>query len=163
MITQKQLKEQLHYNPETGVFTWLISKGRLCRAGNIAGCKKKSGYIDIVLSGKSYKAHRLAWLYVNGHYPLMDIDHINGVKSDNRIVNVRDVEHIENMRNKPKYKNNKSGFIGISRHKKLNKWQAEISINGKTKYIGVFSELGDAVKARVEAEEKCSFHINHGR
>lgn len=163
MITQDQLKEQLHYNHETGIFTWIISKGRLCKVGNVAGSLNKTGYINLIIDKKSYKAHRLAWLYTYGNNPTIEIDHINGIKSDNKILNLRSVSHVENMKNKPKYKNNKSGFTGVSWCKRLNKWQVDIAINGKTKYLGVFVNLSDAVKRRVDTEMALNFHTNHGR
>lgn len=168
MITQSQLKKQLHYSPETGVFTWLISKGRLCKAGDVAGSLSSGkpnacGYIKIMISGKSYGAHRLAYLYVTGCFPKNETDHLNGNKSDNRFINLRCVTRQENLKNKSKYKCNKSGFIGVGWHKRDKVWVASIRLNKKLIHLGNFKNLSDAVKVRIDAELSHGFHINHGR
>ena len=163
MITQLQLKEILHYNPETGIFIWKVNKSRRAKTGMRAGSKHTTGDVRIFINGKSYKAHRVAWLYVYGNFPGNKIDHQNGIKDDNKISKLKDVSHTENMKNHPVHKNSKSGFIGVSWHKKTGKWQADISVNKKTIYLGIFSNISDAVKVRIDAEAKYGYHINHGR
>ena len=170
MITQFQLKDQLHYNPDTGIFTWIKinSHTHKVKVGDIAGslttgANNVAGYVRIMIKGKHYRAHRLAFLYVNGELPLETVDHINGKKSDNRFVNLRCVSNLENMKNKSKYKCNKSGFVGVGYHKRDRVWIASIRVDKKLIHIGSFKNLSDAVKARVDEEERQGFHINHGR
>ena len=165
MITQDQLKEHLHYNPENGIFTWIKvnTYTRKVKVGDMAGSKNDQGYIKIMILCKHYSAHRLAFLYVNGKLPSESVDHINGIKSDNRIINLRVVTLQENLKNKSKYKCNKSGFIGVGWHKRDRAWVASIRVDKKLIHLGNFKKLSCAVKSRIEAEERYGFHINHGR
>ena len=149
-ITHEVLCQYLSYNKETGIFTWIVNKGKM-RFGNIAGTLHPSGYIRITLLNKKYAAHRLAWFYVTGVIPNNCIDHINSISKDNRFSNLRDVTILGNMQHMTKpMRNNKSGFLGVLRHK--NKWQAKISINGKIKHLGLFDTPYDAHIAYVQAK-----------
>lgn len=159
MITQDQLKEVLDYNPETGVLTWKITRGR-ATAGNEAGTLNKSGYVNIKINGRVYKAHRLAYLYVHGYTP-NEVGHDNQNCSDNRILNLIDLSHAENMKNKKVYKNNKSGVPGVTWHKKIKQWQVHIRVNDKSIHLGYFKELNEAVEVRNKAKADCNFHVNH--
>ena len=89
MITQKHLKEILDYNTETGIWTWRVNQARRIKIGQRAGTIISDGHRHIGISGKFYKAHRLAWLYMTGEFPKDEIDHINGVPDDNRWCNLR--------------------------------------------------------------------------
>lgn len=162
MITQAELKRVLHYNPETGIFIWNISSTNRVRAGCTAGCVS-FGYILIAVEGERYQAHRLAWLYTYGEWPKDEVDHINHVKTDNRIVNLREVNHKDNLKNQALYKNNKSDVCGVYRNKQRDKWQAGIRVNGKHIHLGLFTDKRSAATARKEAENKYGFHPNHGR
>jgi len=177
-LTQELLKELLHYNPETGVFTWKaraekhFKTYKSFKVWNARFPAKKAGYYEVKgdykrelvsILGKRIKSHRLAWLYVYGAYPENQIDHINGIPTDNRIVNLRDVTNQENCKNVGISKNNTSGGIGISWHKASKKWSAYIKHNYKKIHLGLFLEFDDAVKARKEAENEYGFHENHGR
>lgn len=155
------LKEHYTYCKDTGLFFHAKSKLNGASIGDIAGTKVK-GYISISINGKRYKAHKLAWLYEFGRFP-DNIDHINGNKSDNRIENLREVSHADNMRNRKKPVNNKSGTIGVFYRKDTNKWRAVIVIDGVKVSLGSFSKLEDAIEVRKEAEIKYGYHINHGR
>ena len=124
MITQSQLKELLHYDPETGVFTRLKSTTSNARICDIAGYKKQDGYLLIGINIKQYFAHRLAFLYMTGKFPQKQIDHINTIRDDNRWSNLREANNQQNSYNQTKYKNNKSGFKGVCWHKNKKKWQA---------------------------------------
>lgn len=170
MITQDQLKDQLHYSPETGIFTWIWVNEYTynVKVGDVAGSittgpDNVAGYWRVMIKGKHHRAHRLAWLYMYGEFPKDQVDHINGIKDDNRIINLRAVDGLTNMKNKSKYKCNKSGFIGIGWHKRDKVWVSSIRVNTKLIHLGNFKKLSDAVKVRVEAEELHGFHINHGR
>lgn len=137
MITREYLKSQLHYNQETGVFTWAISKGGRMKPGSVAGHVDKTGYRYIVIDGKKYRAHRLAFLYMTG--PMPDrCDHINRNPSDNRFVNLRPATHHQNMANTNLRRDNTSGYKGVSWCKVTSKWSVQINIHGKRTRIGFF-------------------------
>lgn len=157
MITQKELKTMLHYDPETGVFT-RINKRVGIKVGNLMPC----GYLRIKVMGKLYLSHRLAWLYVHGYFPDEEIDHINGIRLDNRIENLRCVTKNENLLNKGIYVSSKSGITGVHWHKQHRKWVAAITINGKTKHLGLFSNIDQAKLCRENASKVYGFHSNHG-
>jgi len=160
-ITQKRLKEVLNYSKATGIFRWAINKGQKTKYGDVAGWAD-SGYTRIQIDGKSYRAHRLAWLYVYGGFPTNKIDHINQIKSDNRIANLRDVTHTENLQNQKLYKTNTSGVVGVHWHKVWKRWEASITVDGIQKYLGKFKDKSKAIKARKDATIKYGFHKNHG-
>ena len=98
MPTQEELKSLLNYDDKTGIFTWRKSSGPV-KSGSVAGYVNEKGYILIGIKGKSYRAHRLAWLYVTGEHPVNVIDHINGVRDDNRLSNLRSCTQKENINN----------------------------------------------------------------
>lgn len=139
-LTQARLKELLHYDPETGVFVWV--SGEL--AGIRAGTSRASDYVSIMISGKKYLGHRLAWLFVYGSFPAKIIDHINGAKPDNRIKNLRECSYAQNFWNTNKRVTNKSGFKGVDRFKQMCMWRARITVNGKRKQIGLFDTAKEA-------------------
>jgi hypothetical protein len=134
-LTQARLKELLRYDPETGVFTWLITRSRRARRGSVAGSLHVSGYIHIIVDGCAYKAHRLAWLYVHGVWP-DEIDHINCIKDDNAFSNLREVSRLQNMKNIRRFTTNKSGFKGVGFHG--GKWRARITCDRKPMFLGHF-------------------------
>lgn len=154
MITQDRLKELLHYCPETGVFTWKIP-GRGRQKNKYVGSINGAGYLDIRLDYDLYRSHRLAWLYVYGEFPLNGIDHINGVITDNRIVNLREATNSQNQQNLKKCrKHNASGFLGAHFDKQRGKYKAVIDINKKRYELGFFSTPEEAhevyLKAKIE-------------
>lgn len=147
-ITVAELKANLSYNAETGQFAWRVARGSR-KAGSIAGCVSKSShYVEIGIAGKLYLAHRLAWLYTYKSWPLRTIDHINGSKTDNRIANLRDVEHCENMRNRGEQSNNTSGASGVTWKKDCNRWYARAFRCGKEIQLGRFHSRHEAIDAR---------------
>lgn len=168
-LTQEYLKSILHYNPDTGVFIWKVNiysgmNYNIChiKFGDIANSISSHGYIRISINKKRYQAHRLAWLYVYGEFPKDQIDHVNHIKTDNRIANLRCVSSQENNKNSSKRKDNTSGHVGVVWHKHLNKWQAQIKVNQKNIYLGLFEDLSEAIGARKQAEINYNFHNNHG-
>lgn len=170
-LTQEQLKQILNYDKSTGMWIWLVdifsgknNKLKSAEKGNVAGTLSKiHGYRIIGINGKKYRAHRLVWLYEYGYWPKYQIDHINHIKDDNRIVNLREVTHEDNQRNMSKSKNNKSGHTGVVWDKSVNKWRAEINIKNKSITLGRFINKEDAIKCRKQAEIKYKFHENHGK
>lgn len=151
ILNAARLRELLSYDPETGVFTLRVARGSE-PAGAVAGHLER-GYRRISVDGKLYYAHRLAWLYVYGTWPLLHIDHINNTRDDNRISNLRDVSRTVNNQNlKVAQANNKTGVLGVYFHKKANKYQASIMVNGVRKHLGLFASSGDASAAYLEAK-----------
>jgi len=112
-LTLEFLKSILHYNPETGVWTYLVSRRRAIRVGSIAGSLTHDGYHRILVNRKQYLSHRLAFFYTTGEWPKELVDHINGNKLDNRWCNLREANHSQNGQNKAVGKNNKSGLKGV--------------------------------------------------
>jgi hypothetical protein len=155
-ITQEQIKSLLDYNEEAGVFYWKVSAANnSIKVGSVAGSLKKNGYIGIGIENKEYYAHRLAWLYVYGEFPSCQIDHINRVRSDNRLVNMRIVSNKINAQNQGLRQGSLSGFRGVNWYKKGRKWQARIHHNNKTMHVGYYDNLADAKLAREIAEIFC--------
>jgi hypothetical protein len=130
MITQERLKELVHYNPITGIFTRKICKPRSSvPAGNSTGSLAK-GYILLKLDGKSYRAHRLAWLYMTGEYPQLSIDHIDGATSNNKWDNLRLATNSQNQCNKGLTISNTSGIKGLSK-RDTRYWRAIVMTDRK--------------------------------
>lgn len=156
MITQQRLKELFYYNTQTGKFTRRIATGRhnCHKKGQAAGTTTLRGYIMMGADGKRYMAHRLAWLYVYGVWPSTDLDHINQDKSDNRILNLREVNRSQNMHNVSIHKHNTSGHKGVSWFALRQKWRAYIFLDYRQMHLGLFNTIEDAVAARKNAERE---------
>lgn len=157
-----EARAKLLYCSETGVFTWRT------RDRNLSGLKAggvcpTSGYSRIRLGGRLISAHRIAVALAYGSWPDGEVDHINGNRTDNRLVNLRVVTRAINQRNKSKYKNNCTGVVGVHWHKQHRKWCAKIQKNKKNITLGVFHDFDQAVEIRRAAERKMQFHENHGR
>jgi hypothetical protein len=148
IISQKELQAHLHYDKDTGIFTWIKPTSNRVKLGSVAGCLDKDGSRFVIRINKElYLLHRLAWLYVYGDFPINVIDHINGNSKDNRIDNLRACSQSENAWNSRKHKDNTSGHKGISYDKSRNKWAVRIMTNGKLKCIGRFFSIDGAVIA----------------
>lgn len=126
-------------------------------------CIDRFGYANGRILNKQYAAHRVIWLLYTGEWPCSDIDHINGRRSDNRILNLRDVSASENGKNRRMSKNNTSGTQGVHWNKKRCKWAVMIRDRGCLQHIGYFSDVSAAIQARKAAELERGFHPNHGR
>ncbi len=166
MITQARLKELLHYNPDTGVFTWKVRTANRIQIGDEAGCRwayERTHYLKLGIDGALYYAHRLAWLYIHGSLPKLQIDHIDGDGLNNRISNLRDVTSRENRRNGRLRSDNKSGTVGVHFDKARCKWHAQIKTGSGNKFLGQFDCIEDAISARKKGEIKYGFHKNHGK
>lgn len=150
-----EFKSALSYDPETGLFTRLDRKSGKDRRGTIAGAIMRSGHIQIRVCGSLHYAHRLAWVYMTGEWPEAEIDHINGVPSDNRWSNLRDVCRTTNAQNlrKPKV-TGRSGFLGVSLRKDTGRYQAFITVERKRKTLGCYATAEDAHAAYLEAKRQ---------
>lgn len=157
-LTAEELRQCLNYDPETGIFHWLKTKCRSVKVGNIAGSIPKSGggYRVILLNGrkKQYRAHRLAWLYIHGMWPKLEIDHINGIVDDNRLANLREATHAQNSRNRKTNADNVARRKGISFHKATGKWRARIRFSDEVIYLGLFNTPEEAHSAYCAAAER---------
>jgi hypothetical protein len=155
------LKANVSYDPETGLFTRIKNHPkRKYLAGSVTGVPRPDGYIQVMIEGKIYLAHRLAWLYVHGEFPKDQIDHINHDRSDNRIENLRSVTYKENNQNRSKC-NGTSKFVGIYWNKLENKWRSQISCNSTRQIIGSFHDEIEAALAYDEVARFLGFHENH--
>lgn len=162
ILTQEYLKSILDYNLDTGVFTWKINKSKRAKIGNVAGWSN-TGYIAIEIDSKQYKAHRLAWLYINGEMPKNLIDHIDCNRLNNKISNLRESTYQTNNENYKTPKTNKSGVKNVSWYKSLNKWVVSISVKKIKKTIGYFDDLEFAELVAIEARNKYRGEFaNHG-
>jgi hypothetical protein len=135
------------------------------KPGAKLGCDSGYGYIRVYFKGKRVTVHKIIWMMHNGKIPTgMQIDHINGIRNDNRLENLRLVTNKENHRNKKKPKTNTSGHIGVSWKSERNKWAASIFLGGKSgNFLGYFDNIEDAIARRKQAELEYGFHPNHGR
>lgn len=177
--TPEVLRQLLRYDPETGTLYWLkrgpewfsdCHKGRSALgrwnsrfAGKPALNCVRRGLRHGSLLDKSVTAHKVVWAFVHGVWPTHEIDHINGDATDNRIANLRDVPHGENLRNMSLRSDNSSGFTGVTFFRSSQRWGAQVSINGTTKSLGTFKTRDEAIAARESANAELQFHLNHGR
>jgi len=179
-LTQNDVRELINYDPETGKCYWRTRDVKWFKDGKFtaphsanmwnaqwAGTeitrKTNKGHYNCSLFYQRIMVHHLIWMYMIGEWPKEQIDHINGIPNDNRWCNLREVTSAENQKNMKRPVNNTSGSIGVVRNKAANKWQANIGVNGKSVYLGLFEKFEDAVAARKAAEIKYGFHENHGR
>lgn len=153
MITQEQLCDLLDYNDMTGDFTWKKSPSRNVKKNSVAGSVTKTGYMAIKVLGNSYLAHRLAWLYVYGKWPKENIDHVDTNRTNNAIANLREATAIENGQNRQRHQvNNATGLLGVFRLKDRKNWRAQIKVNRKQIYLGVFETAQEAHQAYLTAK-----------
>lgn len=149
-FTPDELKELFSYDPESGVIAWAVKRKQSnLNVGDAAGCIKPYGYVRIQVGRVMLSAHRVAWALHYGSWPTDEIDHINRVRSDNRISNLRACSHAENMRNKPVAKSNKTGFKGVTKHK--GSYRATIGVNGSNLKLGSYPTPEAAHMAYVQA------------
>lgn len=147
------LKSLLRYEPDTGEIHW-IAKGKGKIKKKAAGTKLYSGYLGICIGPKRWQAHRIAWALHHGTWPKNQIDHINGIKTDNRIVNLREATNSQNGKNLGLSKANKTGVKGVCWNEKHKSFRAYIKVEHKQMYLGTFKTLESATKARHDAEDK---------
>lgn len=174
-LSQETIRELVDYRKETGEMFWrrrplkYFASQRSCNswnakfAGRQAGGIDARGYGQIGLLDGRYRTHRVAYIWMAGGSQDLPIDHINGDRFDNRWSNLRLCTKFENARNTKRPSDNKSGHIGVYRHSNDKHWIAQIRTHGKTRYLGSFDHIDDAVMARTKASADHGFHENHGR
>ena len=150
-LAAAEVASVLRYDPDTGEFRWIGRRSLRVRDGDRAGSLSSRGYWCIRIGGVNYQAHRLAWLLVHGAWPNGEIDHVNGIKTDNRLENLREASRELNTRNlRTAKRTNRVGLLGVSRDG--SKWRASIRLGGRNVYLGRFSDPGSAHRAHVEAK-----------
>lgn len=156
ILSQERLRELLSYDPETGIFTWRVDRGANRCAGKVAGGLNEDGYVIIEINGRSYGAHRLAWLYMKGCWPAQLIDHEDGIRARNVFSNLRDSNRRHNGENQRKaHTGKKSGkLLGTYRRKPHHRWCAMIRVHGVLRRLGMFDTEQEAHNAYVEAKRE---------
>lgn len=168
--TPEQLRQLLRYEPETGKLFWLHRKAdtqpqrtwNARYAGKVAGCLRPDGYIHVSIMGRVVFAHRVAWVLHYGAWPEGVIDHSNGIRADNRILNLRQVSPSENCRNMAMNRQNSSGHSGVSWHKGDKKWRAYVQVDGKHIHLGNFESKDAAAEVAKSERDKRGFSQRHG-
>ena len=151
-LTQARLKELFHYDPETGIFTRLVCK-RGDRVGKAAGYTNGKGYVVISVDNRQAYAHRLAWLYMLGAWPLDQIDHRDTDKANNRFSNLREASDTTNQQNRHTAKQGTaSGLLGAYRNRAINRWSSRITVKGRSLYLGSFASAELAAAAYLSAK-----------
>ena len=161
-LTFERANELLRYDAETGKLFWKVNRGTRAKAGDEAGCKQKQKYRRIAVDSKYYLAHRICWLLYYRKLPKYAIDHIDGNGLNNKIDNLRDVQQAVNHRNQRMRNTNTSGVTGVSWNKQKEKWQALVQVNGKLKYLGLFTDIAEAEKVVKKFRAKHNFTERHG-
>lgn len=150
-LDQQKIKEILNYDPDAGTFTWKKRPSTKINAGSIAGCKNPDGYIVIAIDKKQYQAANLAWLYMTGEWPFLQIDHINRVRDDNRFCNLREATLTEQQYNQGICSSNTSGHKWVRHDKQRNQWMVRSKLFG---YIGRYKTKEEAIKVAEKQKEK---------
>lgn len=148
MLTQERLRQLLDYDPETGLFRWKNPTSVRVKVGDVADTLNSEGYLRVGIDGKRYRAHRLAHLYMTGEFPENDVDHINGIRTDNRWSNLRPATRSQNLMNHPRKSNNTSGVKGVYWYERDGKWEVSITVSYKRYYLGRFDTLAEAAACR---------------
>lgn len=173
-LTQEVVRSLFLYDPETGVLRWRVRpesnfpdavsarRWNSQNSGNEAGHIRSSGYRYVTVFGRPYPAHRVIWLHEHGVWPL-HTDHQDGVRSNNRLANLRDVTPSQNHKNVRLKETNSSGFVGVSWNGRRKRWLAHIRVDYKQHQLGFFATKDEAVARRKAAEVQYGFHPNHGR
>lgn len=153
-LTPEFVRELLHYDSETGLFTWRVCRKGNIKIGDVAGYRAADGRLTITINSTRYLAYRLAWLYVHGRWPDKNIDHIDGNPSNDKFDNLREANASQNAQNLSSTKRNKHGFVGVSWDGHRNKWCAQIVVNRKNIRLGRFCtpELAHAAYCAAKAK-----------
>jgi hypothetical protein len=172
-ITQEIAKKYTDYNPETGIFTWkkrdyidgedprYINRFNRNMAGKVAAGRHSEGYLIARIDGVNVKLHRLAWIYHYGVEPDI-IDHINGVRNDNRIENLRNIKKHENNWNQGIRKDNKTGYSGLHWNNQIGKWHVRLGHKNIAHHVGFFDDFDEALIERNKKIVELGYFDGHG-
>lgn len=163
LILREKIMAVLEYNPLTGMFRWKKRSNTRCAEGWFEGSKCSAGYTQVCVFGNHLTGHQVAWLIYHGTVPKHEIDHENRNRSDNRILNLRDIPHGKNNKNNKMSRSNTSGHTGVYFSKNENKWNAAIHVDYRKINLGRFNTKAEAISARKAAELKYGFSTNHGK
>lgn len=153
-IPVERLRSLIEYDASTGVLYWKTT-------GRVAGSVSKRGYVNICIEKRFYRAHRVAFAVAHGRWPSGEVDHINRMKSDNRIDNLRECSKSENGRNRGLLSSNVSGFRGVFWDSSRKKWRAAITMNGERKMLGRFDSAREASECFLRAESEALARHQH--
>jgi hypothetical protein len=153
LLTADEVRRLLKYEPDTGTFYWGVDTWNTS-VGDIAGSRQSRGYWHIKINRRLYMAHRLAWLFVTGEWPIGHVDHINGNRSDNRFANLRIATGSENAWNSSIRSNNACGYKGVHYKKAIKKFVAQIHVGWRVRHLGVFHTAVEAHSAYWKAAQE---------
>lgn len=154
-LTAKRVRDLFDYDPLTGAMLRRVTRGGTARKGALAGHKTKEGYLSTRVDGRAYFNHRLIWLLVTGRWPNNFIDHINGVRDDNRLANLRDVTRTCNGENLHQaHADNPSGFLGVHWYARTKSFQAKLYTGGKHIHLGLYATPEAAHAAYLAAKHQ---------
>lgn len=166
-VTRDDIEQLLSYTQahelfriDGGTLINRVARGRRAKAGDLAGSPNGDGYLRVRVNGIQFRVHRIIWLMTHGRWPKGQIDHINGLPSDNRPENMREVTAQGNQRNQHIRADNTSGITGVAAENGF--WTARIKVDGKKVRLGRFLTIEEAAAARKAAERVLGFHPNHG-
>jgi len=162
VLSQSELKKHIHYNPDTGIITRILSTSNRVKVGSVCDNKNNFGYIRVGICGRRYQAHTVIWLYMTGKFPKKQVDHMNHIRDDNRWCNLREVTSRENSLNCKLSKNNTSGFSGVSWNPLNNNWRVRVMVLGETINVGSYRSKTIAINKSKQAYKYYGFHENHG-
>ena len=138
-IPVAELRRLFTYNPDDGELRWAVDRNGGAYAGDVAGTNTGRGYLAICTRGKNYRVHRIVWAIVHGEWPELQIDHINGIRDDNRLCNLRLATAQQNMIGRRGFSRpSASGYRGVHRTKGSKPFRAYARINGKNVILGYF-------------------------
>jgi len=156
-LTAERARELLHYDAGTGVLRWRVGRRGKARAGSIAGLRLDQGHVRVRIDGRPYYAHRVIFLMMTRRWPRHEIDHRNGIPSDNRWINLREATRAQNGRNRRTQRNNTSGIKGVRFNKRAQKWVASIRADSRSLHLGLHGTREQAAAAYASAAQ-----IYHG-
>lgn len=173
--TYGEISALVRYDPDTGKLFWrerpieMFHRAGIGRAWNKANAnqeaftsKNADGYRRSRVLKRTFEAHRICWLLTTGFWPAAEIDHVNGDRSDNRLVNLREATRAENLRNRAMLSSNTSGVTGVSWSGRRQRWIAVIGGRSNIEKLGSFRNLEDARQARLDAERRLGYSVRHG-
>lgn len=152
--TLEQASRYYRYEPDSGQLLFVIDGHRRRRTGEPAGWTNQNGYVLVRIEGHAFRAHRVAWLLQTGEWPTLDVDHINGVRTDNRWCNLRAATRSQNLQNMGRRRDNLSGVKGVGYDRAKRRWRAQIKVDGRNLHVGRFDTKEEAAAAYAAAAEK---------